>query len=233
MRGRILIIEDESELADLIQMYLQKEGFEAQVSRDAETAITLITEGNFDLLVLDINLPGMDGFELLQQIRPKIGIPVIIVSAREADEDVIMGLGAGADEFVAKPFSPRVLVARIRALLRRSRVESRFYIAFGPYQIDMDGYALTREGQRVSMSSREFEVLCHLIRNSGRAMTPDEIYSEVWGNEYGDSTAVAVYIRRIRQKIENNPAEPAYVQTIHGKGYRFNPTALTSQSGDP
>ena len=168
----------------------------------------------------------MDGFEFLQKIRPRTDAPIIIVSAREADEDVIMGLGAGADEFVTKPFAPRVLVARIRALLRRSRTEVRRDVAFGPFSIDLEGYFLRRGDDRIILSSKEFEVLRHLIRNPGRAMTPDEIYTEVWGNSYGDSTSVAVYIRRIRQKIEYEPRKPLYVQTIHGKGYRFNPESL-------
>lgn len=231
MQARILIIEDELELAELVQMYLKKDGIESEICTDAESAERLLTGDTFDLLVLDINLPGMDGFELLQKIRPRTSVPVIIVSARQADEDVIMGLSTGADEFVTKPFAPRVLVARIRALLRRARTDSRHDISFGPYTIDLDGYYLTRDRQRVVLSSREFEVLRHLIRNAGRAMTSDEIYSEVWDNKYGDATSVAVYIRRIRQKLEDDPQNPLYVQTIHGKGYRFNPETLNNPAG--
>ena len=155
-----------------------------------------------------------------------MAIPVIIVSAREADEDIIMGLGVGADEFVTKPFKPRLLIARIRALLRRSRSGSRKTAVFGPFTIDLDGYLLSRGEERISISSKEFEVLRHLILNPGRAMTPDEIFTEVWEAEYGDATSVAVYIRRIRQKIEIDPGNPEYVQTIHGKGYRFNPDLI-------
>lgn len=227
MKGSVLIVEDEVELAELIQMYLMKDGIDAHLSSDAETALSLLDGATYDLIVLDINLPGMDGFEFLQTIRTRIDVPVIIVSAREADEDIIMGLGAGADEFVTKPFTPRVLVARIRALLRRARRETRHDISFGPYSIDLEGYLLRKGDTRIALSSKEFEVLRHLIRNAGRAMTPHEIYKEVWENEYGDSTSVAVYIRRIRQKIEEDPRTPVYVQTIHGKGYRFNPNAFT------
>jgi DNA-binding response OmpR family regulator len=230
MRGRVLIIEDESELADLVQMYLQKEGIESEVCHDAETAMERLSVCRFDLLLLDINLPGMDGFELLQNLRPRIDTPVIIVSAREADEDVIMGLGSGADEFVTKPFTPRVLVARIRAMLRRSRTGSSQYRRFGPFSIDLEGYFLRKGEARVPLSSKEFEVLRHLIRHAGRAMSPDEIYVGVWENEYGDSTSVAVYVRRIRQKIEDDPRQPVYIQTIHGKGYRFNPEVLDGGS---
>jgi len=168
----------------------------------------------------------MDGFEFLQLLRAESSVPVIIVSAREADEDIVMGLGIGADEFVTKPFAPRVLVARIRALLRRIRTAGLDSITFGPYALDAEGYTLTREGQRVLLSTKEFEVLRHLIRHPGKAMTADEIYSGVWGMVYGDLTAVAVYIRRIRQKIEEDPKNPLYIQTIHGYGYRFNPEML-------
>ena len=233
MVARVLIIEDELELAELVQMYLKKDGIESEVCADAESAVKLLAGESFDLLVLDINLPGMDGFELLTEIRPRISVPVIIVSARDADEDIIMGLGAGADEFVTKPFTPRVLVARIRALLRRARTDSRHDILFGPYSIDLEGYYLTKDEQRVVLSSKEFEVLRHLVKNPGRAMTSDEIYTEVWDNKYGDATSVAVYIRRIRRKLEEDPRNPVYVQTIHGKGYRFNPETLSKPAGKP
>lgn len=231
MVAKVLIVEDELELAELVQMYLKKDGIESAICIDGETALKLLFEESFDLLVLDINLPGIDGFELLGEIRPRTTIPVIVVSARDADEDIIMGLGAGADEFVTKPFTPRVLVARIRALLRRARADSRHDIVFGPYSLDPEGYYLTREGERIVLSSKEFEVLRHLVRNPGRAMTSDEIYEEVWDNRYGDTTSVAVYIRRIRRKLEDDPRNPVYVQTIHGKGYRFNPEMLNSAAG--
>jgi two-component system, OmpR family, response regulator VicR len=227
MKGRVLIVEDELELAELIQMYLQKDGIESAIKGNGESALEAISEEVYDLIVLDINLPGIDGFELLQKIRAKIEVPVIIASAREADEDIIMALGAGADEFVTKPFAPRVFVARVRALLRRSRTEGgRAEKVFGPFRIDMEGYLLRRGEDRIGLSSKEFEVLRYLVQNPGKAMTPDEIYAGVWNNEYGDSTSVAVYIRRIRQKVEDNPRAPVFIQTIHGKGYRFNPEAL-------
>lgn len=232
MKARVLIVEDELDLAELIRMYLKKDGIESEICTDAESAAEMLIGGAFDLLVLDINLPGMDGFELLQKIRPSTSIPVIVVSARDADEDIIMGFGAGADEFVTKPFAPRVLVARIRALLRRVRASFRHEISFGPYKMDLEGYYLTRDEHRVVLSSREFEVLRHLGMNPGRTMTSDEIYAEVWENRYGDTTSVAVYIRRIRQKLEDDPQNPLYIQTIHGKGYRFNPEMLNPPAGD-
>lgn len=223
MKGRIIIIEDEKELGELIQLYLGKEGIEAALCPSAEEGLDLFHSDGADLVVLDINLPGMDGFEFLQALRKESRVPVIIVSAREADEDIVMGLGIGADEFVSKPFAPRVLVARIRALLRRSRTAEPKTLFFGPFNMDPEGYSLIREGKRVSLSTKEFEVLRHLVSHPGKAMTADEIYEDVWASAYGDLSTVAVYVRRIRQKIEDDPRNPQYIQTIHGYGYRFNP----------
>ncbi len=226
MNARVLIVEDERELAELVQMYLQKDGVESSIAESAEQGFSLLDSETFDLIILDINLPGMDGFDFVQELRKTSSTPVIIVSAREADEDIVMGLGIGADEFVTKPFAPKVLVARIRALLRRVRDGSTTVVRFGPFQLDVNGYTLTRDGERVVLSSKEFEVLRHLALHPGRAMSPHQIYSEVWQNEFGDVTSVAVYIRRIRQKIEDDPRRPLYVQTIHGSGYRFNPKTM-------
>lgn len=226
MKGQVIIIEDERELGELIRLYLRRDGIEAALCPSAEEGLALFRGEGADLVVLDINLPGMDGFEFLQAFRRESAVPVIIVSAREADEDIVMGLGVGADEFVTKPFAPRVLVARVRAMLRRSRTLKPKTLSFGPFTLDPEGYALTREGRRVILSTKEFEVLRHLARHPGQAMTPDRIYEDVWGPVYGDLTAVAVYIRRIRRKIEEDPRNPRYIQTIHGYGYRFNPDEL-------
>ena len=228
MQASVLIVEDESELAELVQLYLEKDGIEATIAGTAEEGMEILNRGSADLVVLDINLPGMDGFEFLREFRMRSSTPIIIVSAREADEDIVMGLGMGADEFVTKPFAPKVLVARIRALLRRARGASTETLRFGPYRLDVNGYSLMRDDQPVVLSSKEFEVLRHLAMHPGTAIRPDDIYSDVWQNEFGDVSAVAVYVRRIRQKIEEDPTRPYYVQTIHGSGYRFNPDALAS-----
>lgn len=226
MQGRVIIIEDEEDLGELVRLYLARESADARLCPTAEAGLELFRREGADLIVLDINLPGMDGFEFLQRLRRESRVPVIIVSAREADEDVVMGLGIGADEFVTKPFAPAVLVARIRALLRRSRLPRPETVSFGPYLMDVEGYSLMRGREPVSLSTKEFEVLRHLVTHPGTAMTPDAIFEGVWGSAYGDLTAVAVYVRRIRRKIEEDPAHPRYVQTIHGYGYRFNPEEL-------
>jgi two-component system response regulator RegX3 len=224
MQARILIIEDVKEMADLIRLYLQKEGMDATICETAEEGLARFDETRYDLVVLDINLPGIDGFEFLQRLRKTSAIPVMIVSARDADEDMILGLGIGADEFVTKPFSPKVLVARVRAMLRRTTdmKAGPNSIKFGDYVLDIDGYLLKRAGEKVALSSREFEVLAYLVTHPGKAMTPDTIYGDVWKNQYGDVTAVAVYVQRLRKKIEQDPTSPRFIETVHGMGYRFN-----------
>ena len=224
MQARILIIEDVQEMADLIRLYLQKEGMEAAICETGEEGLVTFERDRFDLVVLDINLPGIDGFEFLQRLRRTSNVPVIIVSARDADEDMILGLGIGADEFVTKPFSPKVLVARARAILRRATdmKVSPNSIRFGEFVLDIDGFLLKRGGEKVPLSSKEFEVLACLATHPGKAMSAEMIYSEVWKNQYGDVTAVAVYIQRLRRKIESDPAAPLFIETVHGMGYRFN-----------
>ena len=228
MQASILIIEDVREMADLIRLYLIKEGMGCTIAESAEAGLSAFAADRFDLVVLDINLPGIDGFEFLQRIRKTSSVPVMIVSARDTDEDMILGLGIGADEFVTKPFSPKVLVARVRAMLRRASdlKASPNAVKFGDFVLDIDGYLLKRGGEKIPLSTKEFEVLTFLVTHPGRAMTPDTIYSEVWRNQYGDITAVAVYIQRLRKKIEADPSSPVFIETVHGMGYRFNAEAI-------
>lgn len=228
MQAKILIIEDVKEMADLIRLYLQKEGMDAHICETGEEGLAQFARERYDLVVLDINLPGIDGFEFLQRLRKNSAVPVMIVSARDADEDMILGLGIGADEFVTKPFSPKVLAARVRAMLRRSTdlKASPNSVKFGDFILDIDGYLLKKGGEKVPLSFKEFEVLAYLATHPGKAMTPDTIYAEVWRNQYGDITAVAVYIQRLRKKIEKDPASPIFIETVHGMGYRFSAEAV-------
>ena len=171
----------------------------------------------------------MDGFEFLQRLRKTSAVPVMIVSARDADEDMILGLGIGADEFVTKPFSPKVLVARVRAMLRRTTdlKASPNSIHFGDFLLDIDGYLLKKGGEKVPLSSKEFEVLAYLATHPGKALTPDTIYADVWRNQFGDVTAVAVYVQRLRKKIESDPA----VAGVHRDGPRDG--LPLQRGGDP
>ncbi len=237
MKAKVLVVEDEEDLAQLTLLYLEREGIEVSIRHSAEDAQTAFRDGAFALVLLDINLPGMDGLEFLQELRKTSSVPVMIVSAREADEDVIAGLSVGADEFVSKPVAPRVLAARVRALLRRSRsadaasdaqgpLSMRKTAAFGDFILDFDACLLKKGQDRVPLSAREFDVLGFLVENAGKAFSPEEIYERVWGRRYGDPTAVGVYVQRLRRKLELESATPLLIQTVKGKGYRFDPDSV-------
>lgn len=232
MKAKVLIIEDVAELSDLVALYLSKEGLETRQAESGEAALAMLERKGVDafapdLVILDINLPGMDGFEFLHRFRKSGACPVLIVSARDADEDIIAGLGYGADEFVTKPFSPRVLVARVRAMLRRVKdgpsSKEGSVARFGPFTVDLEACVLKRDEARIALSAKEYAVLAFLVSNPGKPLGPEMIYSAVWNNAYGDITAVAVYIQRLRKKIEDDPAAPRYIETVYGMGYRFTP----------
>jgi two-component system response regulator RegX3 len=227
MQGKILIIEDVKELADLMALYLTREGFEIRAVKSAEDGFDILEAWKPELIILDINLPGMDGFEFLQKIRPASSVPVLIVSARDSDEDLIRGLCGGADEFVTKPFSPKVLAARVRALFRRVRdyeeKEQRHIFRFGPFVLDYDACILKKADVRIPLSNKEYGCLAYLTEHTGKTMNPETIYAGIWNNPYGDLTTVAVYIQRLRKKIEEDPANPRYIKTVFGLGYRFEP----------
>jgi len=224
MKDRIAIIEDIAEMAELIRLYLENEGWETIRFETAEAALEGLEGENLSLVILDVNLPGMDGFAFLDRFRKDRTTPVLIVSARSADEDIITGLGYGADEFVTKPFSPRVLVARVRAMLRRAQGQesSSDLVSFGPFTFDLEACLLKKGSDRIPLSNKEFGVLSFLVEQEGKPATPETIYRSVWKNEFGDLTAVAVYVQRLRRKLEADPAHPVYIETIPGMGYRIN-----------
>ena len=235
MQGKILVIEDVKELSDLVSLYLAKEGFEVRAAQSAEEGFTVIDGWKPELVILDINLPGMDGFEFLQKFRKNNDTPVLIVSARDSDEDQISGLGIGADEYITKPFSPKVLVARVRAIFRRLREinvitqgfekDAEDLFRFGPFILDYDSCILKKNGQRIPLSAKEYNCLAWLTEHPGKPMDVETIYNGVWKNSYGDLTTVAVYIQRLRKKIEDDPVNPVYIETVHGMGYRLNANA--------
>ncbi|MBR4323563.1 response regulator transcription factor [Treponema sp.] len=226
MSIKILVIEDVPEMSDLVSMYLTKEGMEVAKALNAEDALEILKASTPDLVILDLNLPGMSGFEFLKIFREKYNnaIPVIISSARDGDEDIIEGLGLGADEFVTKPFSPRVLVAKVKANLRRgseiSAAAEEFY-AFGDYKLLLNSCVLKKGSEKISLSTKEYKVLEYLTKHEGEKLSPEKIYREVWGTDFGDVTAVAVYIQRLRKKIEANPSDPHFIKTVFGMGYLF------------
>jgi DNA-binding response OmpR family regulator len=226
----VLIVEDETQIAELVTVYLAGDSMTATSCETAEAALDEMTKQEFDLVILDLNLPGMDGFEFLRLVRKKSPVPVIILSSRKSDEDLILGLGIGADEFVVKPFSPKVLVARVRAHLRRSfdsKNAGRDILRFGEFIFDREGYALKKDGERIPLSPKEFEVLAFLLAKPGAVFSAEEIYKGVWGTAYGDLTTVAVHVRRLRKKIGDDLLEPKYRKNIHGAGYYFEAGAIT------
>lgn len=224
MQGRILIVEDEKDIADIITLYLKKEGVITVWKDRGEDGLIALSENSFDLVVLDINLPGIDGYETLRRIRQNSSIPVIIISARQEDVDMIMGFGTGADDYVTKPFSPSVLIARIRAHLRRRedalRYESDSY-SFGPFRLDRKHQILTRDDSTVNLSPREMDLLIFLTDNPGKSYSQEELYKEVWGNDFGDLSTISVHIRRLRRKLGEDSSNPKYIRTRYGFGYFF------------
>lgn len=223
--GAVLIVEDDRDIADLVQAYLSREGLTSVIVGSAEEAILECSGFSPDLLLLDLGLPGADGLEFLRHFRERSTAPVIIVSARESDEDKISGLGLGADDFVSKPFSPKVLAARVKAQLRRAAygaaAPSPGRLAFGPYVLDFEAKLLEREGARIPLSRREFELLAFLASNEGKTYGPEELYRMVWGLEHGDLSTVAVHVQRVRRKIEEEGLPPRWLVTVPGAGYRF------------
>lgn len=225
MSAKILIIEDVEEMADLVSTYLEKDGMETKKAASGEEALEVLKTFSPNLVILDLNLPGMSGFDFLKKFRNENQTtPVIIASARDADEDIIEGLGIGADEFVTKPFSPRVLVAKVNANLRRNSEVSAAaeeFKSFGDFKILLNSCVLKKGAERIPLSTKEYKVLEFLVKHEGEILNPETIYNAIWSSNYGDVTAVAVYIQRLRKKIEKNPAEPEFILTEFGKGYRF------------
>ena len=226
MNSKILIIEDIPEMADLASIYLKNSGIQVDAVPSAEEALTYLEKQMPDLIILDLNLPGMSGFDFLKKFRKEYNasLPVIIVSARDADEDIIAGLGNGADEFVTKPYSPKVLVARVEASIRRQAKVTAAAEAsydFGPYTVLLNSCVLKKGPEKIPLSTKEYEVLEFFISHEGETLGPEKIYNEVWKAQYGDITAVAVYVQRLRKKIEEDPSSPKYIKTIFGMGYKF------------
>jgi DNA-binding response OmpR family regulator len=227
-RSTVLIVEDDLEIAQLVAAYLHRSGLRSRLAASAEEAALACAESPPDLVLLDLGLPGADGLDFLRHFRGSSLAPVIIVSARESDEDKVAALGLGADDFVSKPFSPRVLAARVDAQLRRASYAASgasqvsACLAFGPYVLDFEGRLLEKDGLRVPLSRREYELLAFLAAREGVTFGPAEVYREVWGLEHGDLSTVAVHVQRIRRKIEVEGMPPRWLTTVPGAGYRFS-----------
>ncbi len=222
MSEKILVIDDEQPLAEILQYNLEEAGFRVLVAHDGETAIRLAYAEKPDLVLLDIMLPRIDGFDVCREIRRKLDVPIIMLSAREAEADKVLGLELGADDYVTKPFSARELIARIKATLRRSQVQhgSKNILVCGELKLDLDRMILSKLGAEIELTSREFTLLAYMLKNLGRVFSREKLLEAVWGLDYyGDERTVDVTIRRLREKIEDHPSNPGYICTKRGTGY--------------
>ena len=224
----MLVVEDEPTIAEVVARYLRRAGYETTVANDGPVAIQLATELRPALLVLDIMLPGLDGLEVMRRIRERPGDPtaVILLTARGEESDRLVGLRAGADDYVVKPFSPAELVARVDAVLRRTRpaASGAEPIRFDGLEVDEAGRRVIARGKEVELTQREFDLLLFLASNPGQVFSRDQLMDRVWQYSfYSDTTTVTVHVRRLRAKIEQTPEEPRWIQTVWGVGYRFSP----------
>ena len=222
---RILIVEDEAALAEPLEYLLSREGYETEIAADGSAALVAFDRSIPDLILLDLMLPGVSGIDVCREIRSRSQIPIIMLTAKDSEIDIVVGLELGADDYVTKPYSSRELLARIKAVLRR-RVEPDFdpgVIEAGPVRMDVDRHAVSVDGREVAMPLKEFELLELLMRNTGRVLTRGQLIDRVWGADYfGDTKTLDVHIKRIRSKIEATPSDPRLLVTVRGLGYRFD-----------
>ena len=224
---RILIIEDDQGIAELERDYLEANGFSADIAVDGKTGEKKALEDAYDLILLDIMLPGRDGFQICRTIRETKDIPILMVSARQEDIDKIRGLGLGADDYIVKPFSPNELVARVKGHLARyeqltSREVYRDVLHYGDLEIDESGHRVFVKGKEVTLPNKEFELLLFFAKNPGIVFSKETLFDRVWGSEaLGETATVSVHVNRIREKIEEDTANPRYIETVWGAGYRF------------
>ena len=225
MNEKILLVEDEKTLAKALKFNLEKEGFRVEVAFDGEEALNAMSREEPDLVILDLMLPKIDGYEVCRSIRRSSDVPIIMLTARDEDIDKILGLELGADDYMTKPFNTRELLARIRAILRRTvqqAAAARSFIKVGDLQIDVIKHKVTVKGREVALTSREYNLLSLLASNPGKVYSREELLEEIWGDDYsGDVRTVDVHIRHLREKIEEFPAEPNIILTVWGAGYKF------------
>ena len=222
---RVLVIEDEESFRDALQFMLSREGFDVVLAADGSEGMKQFDAKNPDLVLLDLMLPGFSGTEVCRQLRSRSAVPIIMLTAKDTEVDKVVGLELGADDYVTKPYSKAELVARIRAVLRRQgdNTESdQGVITAGPVRIDVERHQVNINDDLISLPLKEFELLEFLVRNSGRVLTRAQLIDRVWGSDYfGDTKTLDVHVKRLRAKIETDPANPVYIQTIRGLGYKF------------
>jgi len=222
---RVLVVEDEESYSDALAYVLRKEGFEVAVAGDGRIALEEFERAGADIVLLDLMLPGVTGTEVCRRLRQTSNVPVIVVSAKDDEVDKVVGLELGADDYVTKPYSPRELVARIRAVLRRGQdVDlAPTTLESGRVRMDVDRHLVSVQGTDVRLPLKEFELLEMFLRNSGRVLTRGQLIDRVWGSDYvGDTKTLDVHVKRLRAKIEPDPASPQHLVTVRGLGYRYD-----------
>jgi len=221
---RVLVVEDEDSYSDALAYVLRKEGFEVAVAQTGPDALSDFERHGADIVLLDLMLPGLPGTEVCRQLRQMSNVPVIMVSAKDAEVDKVVGLELGADDYVTKPYSPRELVARIRAVLRRGQDADTAptTLESGRVRMDVERHVVSVNGDEVRLPLKEFELLEMFLRNSGRVLTRGQLIDRVWGADYvGDTKTLDVHVKRLRAKIEPDPANPHYLVTVRGLGYKY------------
>ncbi len=230
-KKKILIVEDEKNIAMVLAYNIKKEGFECDIAYDGEDGLTRAITGSYDLILLDIMLPKMNGFEVCEKIRYKSQVPIIFVTAKEEEKDKIFGLETGADDYVTKPFSFRELLARIRVNIRRSSGEvvraavqeapAGSLLTVGELVIDQEHYSVTKNGEPIELSKKDYDLIALLAENVGKVFTREDLLEKVWGYDdyFGDIRTVDVTVSRLRKKIEKDPAKPEYIMSKRGVGY--------------
>ena len=225
---KILIIEDDLSIAEIERDYLEIHGFSVQIETDGISGLNAALNGEFQLILLDLMLPQMDGFTICRKLREKLDIPILMVTAKKEDIDKIRGLGIGADDYIVKPFSPSELVARVQAhiatyyRLKGESQEHQQEITVGAIRINPKSHRVFVKDKEVSLKNKEYELLLFLMTNADMVFDKETLYERIWGMEaMGDNATVAVHINRIREKIEENPSQPHYIETVWGAGYRF------------
>ena len=224
---RILVIEDEPMVAEVVERYLRRDGYEVTLAHDGRAALDCFFREQPDLIVLDLMLPGIDGMDVCREIRKSSGVPIIMLTARGEEVDKLVGLEIGADDYVTKPFSPREIAARVKAILRRTALHTQIEgeaLRFDDLRINAKTRAVEDRRGPVTLTAREFDLLHFLASNPGQVFTRDQLLDHVWDFEFGgDDSTVTVHIRRLRAKVEADPSRPRHLKTVWGVGYKFEP----------
>ncbi|CAM4184959.1 MULTISPECIES: response regulator transcription factor [Bacillus cereus group] len=227
MSHHILLVEDDISIQEMVEKYLIKEGFQVTIASDGEEGVSTYLKGSFDLIILDIMMPKLDGLEVVRIIREKSAVPILMMSAKDTDVDKAVGLGLGADDYICKPFSMIELAARVKAGIRRSTKysateETEKMIQIGDLTIDPINFTVEKNGKSLKLTLKEFEILKLFVKNQNRVFTKAQIYTLVWNEEYyGDDNVINVHMRRLREKIESDPSNPEYIKTLWGIGYKL------------